>query len=311
MNFMSSTNTNEKQVLSLKHVWQWDPEVVVKSFCRWGMLLVVNHHGAHISPPIILFAFYQCSLPQMCMRIKGSRKQHNEGEEGRERRDEGRERDGGGRWVAINPSSDDVRRGSREARQQQLQRERGGIQEKWWGSRTVERQQRGLIYSSQKKEKEEQSDPCVWRVWCSSSWEHHTHHTPDGRIHFQNEQSVLLSAAAGCEVEPFPAERGRNSKQVRLVFRRNGHVRGRLSVRRVDHCLWNAAESSQDARTQIRGWILRWNQRGMKLWEVRGRQQSAPALQLIHLPPRDHAGPTDRQGAGVAVQTQGQVRRCV
>lgn len=137
MNFMSSTNTNEKQVLSLKHVWQWDPEVVVKSFCRWGMLLVVNHHGAHISPPIILFAFYQCSLPQMCMRIKGSRKQHNEGEEGRERRDEGRERDGGGRWVAINPSSDDVRRGSREARQQQLQRERGGIQEKWWGSRTV------------------------------------------------------------------------------------------------------------------------------------------------------------------------------
>lgn len=47
------------------------------------MLLVVNHHGAHISPPIILFAFYQCSPPQMCMRIKGSRKQHNEREEGR------------------------------------------------------------------------------------------------------------------------------------------------------------------------------------------------------------------------------------
>lgn len=44
---------------------------------------------------------------------------------------------------------------------------------------------------------------------------------------------------------------------------------------------------------------------------VRGRQQSAPALQLIHLPLRDHAGPTDCQGAGVAFQTQGQVRRCV
>lgn len=47
------------------------------------MLLVVNNHGAHSSPPIILFAFYQCSPPQMCMRIKGSRKQHNEREEGR------------------------------------------------------------------------------------------------------------------------------------------------------------------------------------------------------------------------------------
>lgn len=55
--------------------------------------------------------------------------------------------------MAINPSSDDVRRGSRGARQQQLQRERGGIQERWRGSRTVERQQRGLIYSSQKKKK--------------------------------------------------------------------------------------------------------------------------------------------------------------
>lgn len=55
--------------------------------------------------------------------------------------------------MAINPSSDDVRRGSREARQQQLQKERGGIQERWRGSRTVERQQRRLSYSSQKKKK--------------------------------------------------------------------------------------------------------------------------------------------------------------
>lgn len=53
----------------------------------------------------------------------------------------------------------------------------------------------------------------------------------------------------------------------------------------------------------------------MKVWEVRGRQPSAPAptpaLQLFHRPPGDHAGPSDGQGAGVSLQTQGQAGRWV
>lgn len=46
----------------------------------------------------------------------------------------------------------------------------------------------------------------------------------------------------------------------------------------------------------------------MSLWGVRGQKWAAPALWRVRLPVSlpscDHAGPTDRQGAGVAVQTQ-------
>lgn len=55
----------------------------------------------------------------------------------------------------------------------------------------------------------------------------------------------------------------------------------------------------------------------MRLWGMRGREWAAPApwhdRLPLPLPPLEHAGPTDRQGAGVAVQTQGvrQVWRCV
>lgn len=55
----------------------------------------------------------------------------------------------------------------------------------------------------------------------------------------------------------------------------------------------------------------------MRLLGVRGQEWAAPALWHIWLPlllpPHEHAGPTDRQGAGVAVQTQGsgQIWRCV
>lgn len=67
----------------------------------------------------------------------------------------------------------------------------------------------------------------------------------------------------------------------------------------------------------IRGWILRRSQGGMRLRGLRGQEWAAPALWHVQppppLPPREHAGPTDRQGAGVAVQTQGsgQIWRCV
>lgn len=50
---------------------------------------------------------------------------------------------------------------------------------------------------------------------------------------------------------------------------------------------------------------------------MRGQEWAAPALWHVQppppLPPHEHAGPTDRQGAGVAVQTQGsgQIWRCV
>lgn len=55
----------------------------------------------------------------------------------------------------------------------------------------------------------------------------------------------------------------------------------------------------------------------MRLRGLRGQEWAAPALWHVQppppLPPREHAGPTDRQGAGVAVQTQGsgQIWRCV
>lgn len=49
----------------------------------------------------------------------------------------------------------------------------------------------------------------------------------------------------------------------------------------------------------------------MRLSGVRGRERAASAPQHVDLPPCEHAGPTDGQGAGVAVQTPGQVRRCV
>lgn len=49
----------------------------------------------------------------------------------------------------------------------------------------------------------------------------------------------------------------------------------------------------------------------MRLLGVRGLERAASALRHVRLPPREHAGPTDRQGAGVAVQTQGQIWRCV
>lgn len=55
----------------------------------------------------------------------------------------------------------------------------------------------------------------------------------------------------------------------------------------------------------------------MRLWRVRGQEWATPALCRVRLPlplpPCEHAGPTDRQGAGVAVQTQGsgQIWRCV
>ncbi len=56
----------------------------------------------------------------------------------------------------------------------------------------------------------------------------------------------------------------------------------------------------------------------MRFGGMRGQEWAAPA-HLWHvwpplLPPsREHAGPTDRQGAGVAVQAQGsgQIWRCV
>ncbi|KAK1906318.1 USP6 N-terminal-like protein [Dissostichus eleginoides] len=50
----------------------------------------------------------------------------------------------------------------------------------------------------------------------------------------------------------------------------------------------------------------------MRLWRVRGQQWDTPALchvwldpSSLLLSPGEHAGPSDRQGAGVAVQTQG------
>lgn len=58
----------------------------------------------------------------------------------------------------------------------------------------------------------------------------------------------------------------------------------------------------------------------MRLWRVRGQQWDTPALCHVWLPPSslllspgEHAGPSDRQGAGVAVQTQGsgKIWRCV
>lgn len=55
----------------------------------------------------------------------------------------------------------------------------------------------------------------------------------------------------------------------------------------------------------------------MRLRGLRGQEWAASALWHVQLPlplpSREHAGPTDRQGAGVAVQTQGsgQIRRCV
>lgn len=44
---------------------------------------------------------------------------------------------------------------------------------------------------------------------------------------------------------------------------------------------------------------------------ARGRERAAPAPRRVRLPRRKHAGPTDGQGAGVAVQTQGQIWRFV
>lgn len=213
------------------------------------MLLVVSHHWAHVSPPLILFAFYWCSLLWMCMRIKGSRKQHNEKEEGRSAGKEERkgEKDAGGRRVAINPNSNDVRRGARG---------RLASNDCAWSNDAFRRRDEsvGQLRSSNadwstaaRRRKQEESV-------IVPSWERHTHHTADDSVHFQSEQSLLLSAAAECEVEPFPAQQGQNCKQaLQLVFRWNTHARGRLSVGRVHRCLWNATESSQDARIQVPG----------------------------------------------------------
>lgn len=52
----------------------------------------------------------------------------------------------------------------------------------------------------------------------------------------------------------------------------------------------------------------------MGFFGVRGQERAATVPWRLRLPRLcEHAGPTDRQGAGVAVQTQGsgQIRRCV
>lgn len=55
----------------------------------------------------------------------------------------------------------------------------------------------------------------------------------------------------------------------------------------------------------------------MRLWKVRGQEWTAPAPWHLWLPPplapHEDAGPSDCQGAGVTIQTQGgrQIWRCV
>lgn len=110
--------------------------------------------------------------------------------------------------MAINPNSNDVRRGRRGrlASNDRAQREEGfcrGVE----GSRTAGRQQQRLIYRRK-----------VALCVCDGSPAENTHLTTSHK----NEQSARLSAAAVCEVDSCGAG-DRDSQQVQLVARRTAH----------------------------------------------------------------------------------------